>query len=356
MKPALSLSFQSEVDPAEWDGALQGTNATCFHAARWQSFASTSVAGRTPLFLKWCDAAGSPVAWATAAGIGTHSFMASTFRRTLLLDALPAVVSEDSPATYDLLSVMLADARDRGFVELQLEGYGSEVDKEALEVLGFSTTPRFEFLVEVGDGETACWDGMESKRRNKIRRARRDGVKVLPLGPTAAADAFVHLQKETTARIRERGGAIGDPPPPEVTHRRLSRLADGELGMLRAAQVDGAIVAVAAFGCFNGRAYYLESAASEAGLRAQAPSLLLWEAIAELADHGFETLNLGGCSGLAEAPESPEHGLFVFKRDFGATIVQSAAGKAILLPLRFRAGQILRRGLGALRKLRGLQR
>jgi hypothetical protein len=348
----MSISFHvvPQVDRIAWNERLAGTGALCFHSADWQDFACAGETNRTPIFLEWRDGESNIVAVGTGAELASRRFPMSVIGRSLLMDALPVLVDGPAVSRSSIVQAMLHGARANGYVRVHFSGFGAAAEDGLLNRAGFSTTPRFEFLIDLESGEDVRWKAMEAQRRNKVRRARRDGVMVEDITTREAAVAFTQLQKETADRIRARGAAMADPPPEDITLGRFEHLVQSGLGVLRVARWEGQAVAVGVFSDFNRSSYFIQSAASEQGLRVQAPSLLLWDTMCAFEARGGRTLNLGGVSGLAENPTSPEHGLYVFKRGFGPERISSASGDRILRPGINRVHRALQRGAAFLQR------
>jgi lipid II:glycine glycyltransferase (peptidoglycan interpeptide bridge formation enzyme) len=141
---------------------------------------------------------------------------------------------------------------------------------------------------------------------------------------------------------------MDNPQPVATLEKSFRYLMSSGLGRILAATVEGERVAVSIFASFNGSAYFVLSAASAAGLKAQAPSLLLWEAMLRCAADGDSWFNLGGVSGDATDSDSPENGLYVSKMGFGPERVECVAGGKVLSPLAHRGEAVLRRLRNAL--------
>jgi lipid II:glycine glycyltransferase (peptidoglycan interpeptide bridge formation enzyme) len=71
---------------------------------------------------------------------------------------------------------------------------------------------------------------------------------------------------------------------------------------------------------------------------------LLWETINRYKLEGACRFNLSGCKIEATKETSPEHGVYVYKRDFGGERIECASGTKVLRKIRrgiVRAGRAI---------------
>jgi lipid II:glycine glycyltransferase (peptidoglycan interpeptide bridge formation enzyme) len=73
--------------------------------------------------------------------------------------------------------------------------------------------------------------------------------------------------------------------------------------------------------------------------------LVLFEAMRDLLATGTPRINLGGTPAEASDPESPDHGLYSFKRRFGAHVVERTSLSLAMRPGRAAAVRLARRTL-----------
>jgi lipid II:glycine glycyltransferase (peptidoglycan interpeptide bridge formation enzyme) len=129
----------------------------------------------------------------------------------------------------------------------------------------------------------------------------------------------------------------------------ISVLLDAGIGRILAARFEGVYVSAALFTRFNGLVYYNLAGHTDVGLRSQAPTLLLWEAMQRYRREGARTFNLGGCAADAADAGSPEHGVYAYKRALASQCVDCASGSMILRRRIHRVVSGLRRVAGAVR-------
>lgn len=317
---------------ASWNERLAGTAATCFHHGSWPGLASCYSANAHPRLLEFRGPGGALAAVAAASYRRSSRRLVGSLTSELNLDAMPLIMDPETTAP-GVLEALEDYARAQGCVTLSIRGYGDQNNGPILSARGFDVRRRYEFMMDLRLGEEELFAGMEPQRRNKIRKARKGGVSIEVLGSMEAAKTFHDLHVDTVKRIREKGAEMDDPLPEETLEKAFNYLEGTGLGRILAARVGDETVSVAVFASFNSSAYFILSATSPAGLKAQAPSLLLWEAMLHFMRSGCTEFNLGGCAGDATDSDSPEHGLYVSKMGFGPARVDCAAGEKILRPV-----------------------
>ena len=134
--------------------------------------------------------------------------------------------------------------------------------------------------------------------------------------------------------ITYKGGLSKDP---------IQVLLDSKLGRVVGAELDGQVVSVGLFTCFNGLVYHALSGHSETALRTQAPTLLLWETMKRYKAEGARRFNFGGCSVAAAEEGHPEHGVYAYKKDFGGERLDCSSFSKVLAPVRHGMGKLLKR-------------
>lgn len=300
------------VDQAAWDGALVALGGTVFHSSAWARYAVANQPGVTPLFLWVRRDDGKTVAMALAFCSRPLLGGRLAVARACWADALPAIATDSRGAMGDVLALLEASARSRGAATLTVGSFGYCGGAEALPGRGYALRPRMEFELSLEGSEAEVWRALGDKRRN-IRRARRLGVVVRDLPAEEAVAALNRLRAESAARIERRGGRpVGQFQPEKFEAVRV--LLESGLGRIVGGVVKGTVESAILFTWFNGLVYYAMAGHSRSGLDAQAPSLVIWEAMCRARAEGFQRLNLGGCGTEAVDPRSSEHGLYRYKK------------------------------------------
>ncbi len=241
-----------------------------------------------------------------------------------------------------VLRALVNGARERvDAVELNLNSFASPGKGTALTRLGFSRTARLEFRLDLRRTEEDLWAGRFFKRRTDIRKAEKSGVKIVALMGADGVATLRALQGESSARIVQRGG-------PDIRFDAKGRanpvttLLGSGVGKPVGARHEGEIVSACLFTVFNETAYLTLAGHSRVGVKVQAPTYLLWKALCEFRSSGATHFNLGGCSADAVEKDSPEHGVYSYKRDFGGEILECVSGRKILRPATRRSMDLLR--------------
>jgi hypothetical protein len=267
--------------------------------------------------------------------------------RSLWLDALPIVLGEDCGALRsEFLSQLKGLARSAADVELLVGSFAAPGPATALSELGFDCVHRLEFQSPLEVSEETLWEALGYRHHRHLRKANRFGVTIHELGGREGVRELRRLQRASAQRIASRGGPRlvfqddGSTDPVTV-------LLDAGIGRILAARFEGAVVSAVLFTHFNGLVYYHLAGHSEAGLRTQAPTLLLWEAMRRYRREGARIFNFGGCAADAADERSPEHGLYVYKHSLASQCVECTSGSIILRRRVHRVVSGLRRAAGA---------
>jgi lipid II:glycine glycyltransferase (peptidoglycan interpeptide bridge formation enzyme) len=251
-------------------------------------------------------------------------------------------VREKSGATLSrFLKVIESHARGAGDVTFQVGSFASPTSKTVLTSLGFSTSRRLEFELDLTADEKTLWDGMEYKRRKNIKKATRLGVEVRELPVDEGVSHLRRLQAASFVRIVQRGG-------PALTQLDSDRadptavLTNAGVGRIVGGFVNGVCVSASFFTTFNGLAYHTLSGHDAKALETQAPTFVLWSMALRFKGEGVQRFNFGGCRGDALELSSPEHGVYVYKKAFGAAVLECDSGEKVLRPAVRRAANLLR--------------
>jgi predicted N-acyltransferase len=186
-------------------------------------------------------------------------------------------------------------------------GYSVAEEPVALQVHG-GTMWRREvkrtIVAGVAQTEQNAWSMLEGRARNAIRKAEREGVRVIRLaGEEEDVDRFHAMLTATFAK-----SATVPPHSKRFYAALLRELLAGEHALFLAAERDGERLA---FGIFPFNAYemqYLSGTSSPAGNALGANSLIQWEAIRFAVGRGIRRYDLGG-AGIASIDK--------FKTSFG---------------------------------------
>lgn len=337
-----TVTLDRQVAPERWHGLVTDFGGSIFSSEAWLRTKGDD--GGQPVYLRWTDDRGEPRAVAAGRSFRSRWPLLSTLDRTLILEAPPAVGSGGPDAAIAALEVLQTTARRERYTAVHVNPFTSSLSAEALRRVGFTTTERWESVIDLGPDERTLWKVLRSGHQYNVKQGRKAG---LSLRMDTSLDAYLQLrslQIASQSRAQTRGNeyTIGDRA---VYARMQTALADQDIGRVFLVTDGQETVAAALITVFNGCAYYTLSGTSPGGYDLGAPTLLLWEAALRLKADGVVCLNLGGVPGEAADPASHLHGLYRFKTGFGGRLIESAGGVCVLRPGAYRAVQVIRRVL-----------
>ena len=337
----MRLNVIESVAPERWDARLQALGGTIYHSTTWARYVASANPNCKPCFFTWGsengDAAGMALGFLARSG---RRWLAP-FTGRLSLDSTPLVGPGEETALADFLAAITGYAREMGCTEIEVGSSASCRGGQELEDLGFEITRRLEFVLDLQHTEEELWQAMDPVRRQKIRKAVKQGVVLRNLSGQEGLAELRRLQAESGQRILNRGGPdIGrrgaHPADPVLT------LLQSGWGHLVGAVVGGEVVSAGLFTCFNELVYHTLSGHGRRALETQAPTLLLWETIKRYQREGARRFNLSGCKITAVQEGSPEHGVYVYKRDFGGERIDCASGHKVLRRSAYKAVRFLK--------------
>ncbi len=327
----LALEIHENVAPPGWDDALRSAGGVVFHSEAWAAY-KVHESGGEPQFCLWRDVPGGEV-------VGRGLAIRKPPRGSLLGRVASKLVFDSPPASsapgLDFVAPLRTWAdSNRGVIEVTLGSFDPLGDWSPREVP--HPHARWEFPLPPGDAD-GVWGEMRQLARRKVKRAQQDDLDCrLANGPNELR-AFAEVVRETVKRLqRDKSGVPGFVPDRDHFADSLSLLAERGQVRVYAAYRDDRLEAGTAFATFGDRAYLIYSAATDPGREAGGPFLVLFEALQDLRASGHAHINLGGASGDAADPDSPEHGLHQFKTRFGADVELCTSGSLTPRPLRAR--------------------
>jgi hypothetical protein len=333
--------------PGAWDGALPASGARFFHSEAWARHRAAEPRRRA--------------LHATCGGVTRAVVVETTLLR---LPGRPIRRLEvDSPALAGPLGgggagaweplLALAERRHeghggRGVVELSCGSLDARAAAGPPDGVagpdplggagGARAVPRWEFVAGPIDPERPV-RRLNRGTRSALNRARREGVVAREDGSRRGLEIFAGLYAETLDGLRRRKGvAIAHPGVAAFADRLEVLVAAGRGRLFLAADPRGAAGGEAPlggcfFGTFGDEAYYLYGVAARIAGRRGATALAVQHGMATLSAEGCTRFNLGGAGGDADRESSPDHGLWQFKRGFGAEPVRQTSWVVTLAPV-----------------------
>jgi hypothetical protein len=338
---AWHLESQPGVGDTAWDEAVNACHGSVFHSSAWSRYLLLARPNTSPIQFRLVDDQGQIAG--VALGFRTQSprRLAASLTRQLWFDALPVMAGTPN-GVEPFVEALESYARGNGDVVIAFNSFGYRGGSEVLRTRGYRLTERLEFELDVSPDLEVLWAALDHKRRKNANKSRRAGVVVEELGPDAGLDQLYRLHAVTWDRLEKRGvkrigqGNLGGARAPE------RELLDCRVGRLVGARLDTEWLTVSLFTRFDDQVYHVLSGHSSRALEVQAPTLLLWEAIARYRSEGVRLFNFGGCAAAAREPGSLEHGVFDYKRAFGGSCLECASGCKELRPGRAALGRLAR--------------
>ena len=324
------LIIQKSSDPGDWNRQLRHLRGNVFHSSEWAEYVEAEQPGCSSEFYTFVDTDGSVIGVALGFRAASTRRVVAPFTGRLWLDAMPAMAEASNSLQAIFLRQISLHARAAGAITLDIGSYDSPT-RGVLSSGDFSVSKRIEFELDLTQPESAIWNRIDVKRRQRVRKAKKEGVEIRQLSPRDGVTILRRLQEASFERVEARGGPrlddrdyrSGDP---------ILKLTDAGSARIIGGFVSGECVTASLFTTFNGRAYHALSGHNRRALETQAPSLLLYETMLRLAEEGYTRLNLGGCTIDALNESSPEHGVYCYKKAFGGEQLNCESGHRVLRP------------------------
>lgn len=177
------------------------------------------------------------------------------------------------------------------------------------------------WVVDIRQGREKLWMNMETRARNAIRKAEKEGLRVRPANGSDDLDIYYHLHCETYLRT-------GVPPHPKSYFEAIWRnFLSKDLSLIFFAEWKENVVAAENFGVYKKAAVYWTGAANSQGLTLQANSLLQWAAMQSMVENGIEWYETG--EAFPHLREGKLKGLNNFKRSFGGEMFPYYRGRVV---------------------------
>jgi len=342
----MRLQISESVNSNEWDKKICSVGGTIFHSSTWAKYIVAGAPHVVPQFISLISDDGELLGAALGFKQGAMNKLFRRFKKSLWFDAIPVLRAHDEKTMYEFLQLIERHVQGSGYGELSIGSFASRDVSAEMGRLRFSLTRRFEFELNLDLPEAELWEGMSYKRRKNIKKALRLGVTIHLLPGEEGVRELRRLHIDTSQRILKRGG----PNIPLFNTYKQDPvnilIASGKARII-CASINGTVVSAGLFTLFNDLAYYNLSGHSQRALETQAPTLLLWESIKKHRDDGAKRFNLSGCKSSAVNKNSSEHGVYTYKKAFGAKTIRCSSGYKILLKHRYRvinlAKAVLRR-------------
>jgi len=322
------LQFSEYINASDWGEIVSRLGGSVFHSSVWAEYSRAVQTNLSPLYITCSNDQGVVVGAALAFVENSSNRIIDLFSKRMLLHATPLVKGDDT-----ILATFLVElekyCRRKGFVQLSISSYASPDISNQLIKGDYDLTYRYEFTLDLNQSEEELRRGFDKSLRWSTNKAIKSGVTIHEMPVEESIASLEKLGKEAADRVLLRKGVdlhrsgTGTVKPAVI-------IVEAGLGRFFSAVFDGEIVSTSLFTLFNGIVYHMLSGANDTALKTNASKLLLWHAIKSYREAGARIFNLGGCKADATEPESSEHGVYRFKKNFGAHLVKCASGEKIL--------------------------
>lgn len=339
LQSELVLEVHEGEAPADWNEWLLRAGGSAFHSVDWARHKAHGGAGDA-LFCSWrSEPAGEDIARAVAIRRPPRRSRIGRIASKVIFDSPPATQA----AGQDFVTPLALWAKgQRALLEVDL----GSLDARCAWVPG--ETPgrqrRREYLLPTGP-DWDLWKGMSRASHRNIKRARKTDMETRVGGGTDLGQ-FVRIYRSTLERlkgVKDLGFRLDD----DSFRDSLEPLFEqGGRGHLYLAGRDGATEAGWLFIALGDRACAVYSGMTEEARACGGNTLSLYDAVCDLQQRGIVEVNLGGASWHAIDPDSPDHGLHVYKTRFGGEPQEREGGVLALRPLRARLIDSVRRVVG----------
>lgn len=310
----------------EWAGWHEHFQGNVYHSIDWAE--TRLLVHSDPLYFHWRD--DNNTCLGIAVGIERRSparYLGRFFKR-LDFETYPAAQDNNVELIRSMIRQLADFAKEGGYGSLTIASFGSPVMVPDMDRLGFVTTPRREFILDLTIPEGELWRRLSEHHRRKIKKAGKHG---LLFGEACTMDAMSQVRKlheNSRERRLKRGEKLG------MQADEASFMAMGKnyfnkgLGRIFFMTHENRVVTAAFVSVFAGKAIYVYGGSSQEGFQIDAPALSFWKIFSRCRDLGCKEFNLGGVPASSKNPEDQAHGLYRFKAGFGGREVACLSGEA----------------------------
>lgn len=294
------MSAISIIDPLttpEWDARVADfPGATIFHGAAWARTLQHAY-GFRPEYHVLRDAAGDA---ALMPLMEVNSWLTGRRGVSLPFTDACAPLCRAPEALRLVLNAAEQHGEERNWTHLEVRGHPDDTAGPSLSMATYVG-----HQLALAEDIAGLWTDLDPATRRAVRRAREQGVEVTSSTAMTELAAFYRLLGVTRRRH-------GLPPQPwsffERVHEHLIAAGHGHVWMARH---QGEPVAGAVFLTFGESVVYKWGASLDTHQHLRANNLVMWEAMAWHAQHGYATFDFGRTARGNE-------GLRRFKRGWGA--------------------------------------
>ncbi|AAZ26720.1 lipid II:glycine glycyltransferase FemX [Colwellia psychrerythraea] len=315
----MKVIINKDISAAEWDKRVTHCGGNYFHTHAYALYETNNSSG-TPLFLSLVTPNGDVEGIAVVHLESPKLWPFSIYCKKASFGALPETLNSD-----DLLPFMRLiedELAKLGVFYIFNHAYESRHSKDILTVLGYQLNERSEFYISLEASEDDIWKKLKGSKRTDIRKAEKKGVESVFKHSIESVAQLKSMQKSALAR---KGVVVSNHS--KMVKRIKDKLIDLDRAVVVTSKVDNEAINAGLFGYYNDKVYYVISGSTIDGNKFSGPAHMIWHTILQFKKKGFKSINLGGVS---EGESQNQAGLFSFKKDFGAEIVNQPSGQKIL--------------------------
>jgi CelD/BcsL family acetyltransferase involved in cellulose biosynthesis len=319
----VTIEAGKPADPDRWDAVVaSGTG----NPVQFSDYRTVSFRWRKPLFVTVADRNGPLLCWLVhyvgppLAGYIDIMAEPSHINPAAIHLAIQALTRRFRPVRFSFHNIVLSRFQDAA----ALSAIGWEVES------GYGT-----YEVDLQASEEQLWSQLHKNHRNRIRRARKEGVSVIERNDEASIDEFLALLTQTLA-----GTGVGAPSRDHL-HSCFSALGPrGRCRAFFAVQNDQTQAALVTLSSQQRGIAWLQATAPK---RAEgSANLLHWDVLLALREQGVAVYDFGGVV-LDPPAGSAAAGIAHFKELYGGRLVPCVSGAFVCSPLRDEASNAARR-------------
>jgi hypothetical protein len=332
----------SESVGAEWSIWPEKFNGNIYHSVSW---ADTRVSSHSrPLFFHWLDDEDRCVGIAVGIKSSSPIRCIGRFFKRLDFESYPAVEGNGIDSAKLMIKQLLNFAKEGGYCSLTIQSYFSNVVVPDMDRLGFITTPRIEFILDLTKPEEELWKQLAEHHRRKIKKANKHGLLFEEVCTLDAMKQLRKLQISSRDRRMRRGEHLG--MLDEAFYVEMGKgYFEKNLGRIFLITHENQAISSAFVSMYAGKALYVLGGSSDEGFKLDAPALLFWKIFSRCRELGCREFSMGGVPTSAVNPESQSFGLYRFKAGFGGRQVMCLSVSAEnLQPLRGWLVRIAKKG------------
>jgi hypothetical protein len=315
----MKITISKDISVNVWDEQVIHCGGNYFHTHAYAVYEANK-SNITPLFISLITADGDVNGIAIVHLETPKHWPFSKYCKKAIFGALPETTNTDDLLPF--MRLIESELAKLGVFYVFNHAYESSSSKEILTALDYQLNERSEFYISLEASEEDIWSKLKGSRRNKIRKAEKQGVES-NFGRTI--ENISKLKSIQESALSRKGVTVSNNN--DVVKRIKDKLVDLERAVVVTSTVENEAINAGLFGYYNDKVYYIISGSTVDGNKFSGPAHMIWHTIKQFKEMGFKSINLGGVS---EEESQNQAGLFSFKKDFGAEIINQPSGEKIL--------------------------